>query len=175
MKELYMMKSEQKLYSLEPIIDSRAKVLILGSMPGEQSLAKQQYYGNPKNHFWKIIFSLIKEEIPQDYQEKITILQKHKLALWDSIHSCERPGSLDSSIRSEEPNDFHRLLKQYSKIKLIAFNGGKSFDVFKKHIGFDSFSGIDFKKLPSTSPTPGKNVKTLEGKLIDWSIIKNYI
>jgi hypoxanthine-DNA glycosylase len=169
------MNENQKILSLEPIIDTNSQVLILGSMPGMESLAMKQYYANTRNQFWKTITTIFDQDDTQDYDRRISVLIEHKIALWDVIYSCQRIGSLDSNINNEEPNDFRKLIESYPNIKLIAFNGSKSYEVFKKHIGFSTFSGIDFKRLPSTSPTPGKNVKSFEDKLKEWEIIKKYI
>lgn len=169
------MEYRQKDFSLSPIINQNSRVLILGSMPGKESLAKKQYYANKRNQFWRIIFPILELDIPSDYQKRIAALSKHKIALWDVINVCERVGSLDSKIKNEEPNDILNLLKTYPSISFIAFNGNKAFDVFKKHIGLESLFEIEFKILPSTSPTPGKYVKSIEEKIKDWSIIKKYI
>ena len=169
------MSNEQKVLSLNPIIDQNSQVLILGSMPGVESLAKQQYYANARNHFWRILTTIFDYEEPGDYSARISVLYESKVALWDVIHSCQRIGSLDSSIKDEEPNDFQKLLKSYPNIKYIIFNGGKAYEVFKKQIGFSSFSDINFIKLPSTSPTPGRNVKSFDEKLKEWNVIKEYV
>jgi hypoxanthine-DNA glycosylase len=169
------MNHNQKVLSLDPIIDKNSQVLILGSMPGVESLTKKQYYANQRNHFWKIIFTIFDKEDSLDYSSRISFLHEYKIALWDVIHSCQRIGSLDSDIKYEKPNEIEKFLESYPNIKLILFNGGKSYEVFKKHIGLSSFSGIDLIKLPSTSPTPGKNVKSYEEKLKEWNIIKKYV
>jgi len=169
------MSNDQKVLSLDPIIDQNSQILILGSMPGVESLAKQQYYANPRNHFWRILSAIFDKEDPGHYSARISLLHENKVALWDVIHSCQRIGSLDSSITNEGPNDFQEFLDSYPTIKYVIFNGGKAYEVFKKHIGFSQFSDIDFIKLPSTSPTPGKNVKSFEEKLIDWNVIKEYV
>lgn len=161
--------------SLEPIVNHEAKVLILGSIPGGESLRKQQYYGNPRNHFWGIMYKLFEQEELQDYREKITFIQSHHIALWDVIYSCLREGSLDSNIKGEEPNNILGLLERYPNIQFIGFNGGKAYDVFKKEIGFHQLDNVQYRKLPSTSPIPGRNVKLFEEKLQDWSIIKEYL
>lgn len=169
------MENNIKVFSLDPIIDANSQILILGSMPGKESLAKKQYYGNPRNHFWKIICSILKLEVPSDYQTKVEMLKEHKIALWDVIHECERIGSLDSDIKNEEPNNFEDFFKAYPHIKFVGFNGSKAFNVFKKNIGLDILADLDFKRLSSTSPTPGKNVKSYEEKVEDWSILKKYL
>ena len=161
--------------SLSPIVDERTTVLVIGSMPGKQSLEKQQYYGNPRNHFWPIIGQLFDMEIPENYEQKLELLRSKRIGLWDSIQSCERQGSLDATIKNEIPNDFHTFFQQYPQIQLVLFNGGKSFDVFKKYVGLTLLEGRDFQKMPSTSPIPGKNIKSFDEKVEAWGIIKQYL
>ena len=166
---------EQIRNILPPIVDEKTKVLILGSMPGKQSLEKQQYYGNRRNHFWPIMGKLLAADIPEDYHERIELLRKHSIGLWDSIESCEREGSLDATIKNEVPNNFSELFKKYPQIQLVLFNGGKSYDVFKRHVGFDVLDGRASKKMPSTSPIPGKNIKSFDEKVEIWSILLDYL
>lgn len=160
---------------LPPIVDDKTYVLVIGSMPGKLSLEKQQYYGNPRNHFWAIIGKLLATDIPENYNEKIRLLRQHRIGLWDSIKSCERKGSLDATIKNEVPNDFAALFKKYPQIKLILFNGGKSFEVFKKHVGLETLENRAYEKMPSTSPIPGKNIKSFDEKVEVWRIIQQYL
>ncbi len=160
---------------LPPVVDEKTKVLIVGSMPGMQSLEKQQYYGHPRNHFWSIIGQLIDEPVPQDYDQRIDLLRKCKIGLWDAIERCERVGSLDSNIKNEIPNDFAALFRQYPQIEAVLFNGGKAHDVFKKKVGFSLLAGRNYYKMPSTSPIPGRNIKTFEQKVEAWRILQSYI
>mgnify|MGYP003540393100 FL=1 len=160
---------------LPPIVDDKTYVLVIGSMPGKQSLEKQQYYGNPRNHFWAIIGKLLATEIPENYNDKINLLRTHRIGLWDSIKSCERKGSLDAAIKNEVPNDFATLFKKYPQIKLILFNGGKSFEVFKKHVGLETLENRAYEKMPSTSPIPGRNIKSFDEKVEAWRVIQQYL
>ncbi|MFB5660299.1 DNA-deoxyinosine glycosylase [Alteribacillus sp. HJP-4] len=164
-----------KIYSFEPVIAEGARVLVLGSMPGKQSLQKQQYYANPRNQFWEIIFTLFNKEDPGEYEDRKAFLKARGIALWDSIYSCERSGSLDSSIKYEEPNDITGLLKKYHTIQCIAFNGGKSFTSFQKYHNLHGLPDKTLEKLPSTSPVPGKYIKNLEEKIEDWKVIKEHV
>lgn len=161
--------------NLEAIVDNRTRVLIIGSMPGQQSLEKQQYYGNPRNHFWPIMGELLQVNIPDNYEERLQVLRQAGIGLWDAIARCERSGSLDATIKREVPNDFSMLFTEYPHIQCVLFNGGKAFTVFKKHVGLDVLAQRFFAQLPSTSPIPGKNIKSFEEKIEAWSVLKTYV
>ena len=157
-----------KINSLLPIVDENVRILILGSIPGQESLRKQEYYANPRNHFWKILFDLIGSKAPKQYSQRILLIKKQGIGLWDVIKSCQRQGSLDSNIKHENPNDFNTFFSKYPNIKSVFFNGAKAYEVFKKKIGFDLLLGINFEKLPSTSPA---NTQTYDKKLEQWKKI----
>ncbi|BAC13021.1 DNA-deoxyinosine glycosylase [Oceanobacillus iheyensis] len=160
-----------RLQSFAPVIPDDPRVLIVGSMPGVKSLAEQQYYGNPRNHFWSIMFTLLEEKRVDNYQDKLSMLKRHGIALWDTIGSCYREGSLDVNIQDAEPNDIIGLVQDYPTIKLIGCNGTKAYDIFRKNFSLESFPNVDVVKLPSTSPIPGKYNKNLEEKIEAWKII----
>jgi len=161
---------KDRISSFPPIIDHDSQIIILGSIPGVRSLEKQQYYAHPQNKFWKIIFELFAEDFTEDYAERLAILKKHHIALWDVIDSCERKGSLDSEIRNEEANDIAELLAAFPNIKTIFCNGGKSFKNIQKVLGKDF--EIPFYVLPSTSPL---HTISFERKLEDWKKILDYL
>lgn len=149
------MKNQQKqtCKSFLPNINKDSEILILGSMPGVKSLEEQQYYAHPMNRFWKLMGMFCKIDNLQElnYQEKLQILLKNKIALWDVIQICDRNGSLDSNIQNEIPNDISELLKQFPNIKVICLNGNKSYCAFKKHF-LKLLEEYKCYKLPSTSP-----------------------
>ncbi|WP_294229488.1 MULTISPECIES: DNA-deoxyinosine glycosylase [Chryseobacterium] len=159
-----------RISSFAPVIDNDSKILILGSIPGVKSLEKQQYYGHPQNKFWKIIFELLNEDFAEDYAERIQVLKKHHIALWDVIDSCERKGSLDSEIRNEEANRIDELLESHSNIKAVFCNGGKSYKNLQKILGKNY--KIPVFLLPSTSPL---HTVSFEKKLEAWKEIKIYL
>ena len=159
-----------RISSFPPIVSNDAKILILGSVPGVKSLEMQEYYAHPQNKFWKIIFELFNENFSEDYLEKIKILKKNKIAVWDVIDSCERVGSLDTTIKNEESNDILQLLKKYQNIKTIFCNGGKSYQNLQKIVG-KNFE-IPIYLLPSTSPL---RTISFEKKLDAWSKISDYL
>ena len=161
----------QKISSFPPIANKDSKILILGSIPGVKSLEMQQYYAHPQNKFWKIICEIFSEEFTTNYQQRIEILEKHHIALWDVIDTCERKGSLDSEIRNEEANKIEELLQNFPNIKAIFCNGQKSHKNLQKILG-KKFR-LPIIVLPSTSPAYA-GLK-YEEKLLSWQEIQNHI
>lgn len=164
-----------KLQSFAPVIAKNPRVLIVGSMPGKKSLEEQEYYGNPRNHFWPMIYAILGVDPVETYAEKLQLIKQHNLALWDTIGRCYRKGSLDMHIEAEEPNDIPALLERYPSIQLVACNGTKAYQIFEKVISPNINRETDVIKLPSTSPIPGRYNKTFEEKIEAWRIITNYI
>jgi hypoxanthine-DNA glycosylase len=155
-----------EISSFAPIIDDDSNVLILGSIPGIESLRKNEYYGHPRNAFWHIIFDLLIEEYISDYTAKIALVKRHHIALWDVIGDCVRKGSLDSNIKNAQPNDFEALYNRYPNIKYIYFNGNKAYDIYMRKVGLSKFK--QYSKLPSTSPA---HAIKYEKKLAQWQQI----
>ena len=116
----------KKKQGLAPVVGDNAKFLILGSLPGDESLRRQEYYGNPKNMFWKVIGNVLGEAAPSSYPEKLAFLKGHGIALWDVLQAADREGSLDANIQNEEFNDLEGLLQEHPSISVIALNGGKA-------------------------------------------------
>lgn len=156
--------------SFQPIVDDRCRILILGTMPGAQSLMKQEYYGNKQNAFWRIIFTLFNEELSEVYEEKKAFLLKKHIALWDVLKTCEREGSGDAEIENPMPNDFSGLFKQYPGIGQIYFNGGNSEKFYRQYVisKIDKV-GMEYHKLPSTSPA---YTAAFEDKFKKWQIVR---
>ncbi|WP_160718245.1 DNA-deoxyinosine glycosylase [Isachenkonia alkalipeptolytica] len=159
----------ERMEAFAPILEKDTRVLVLGSMPGVKSLGKQEYYGNPRNQFWMLLGEIFKEEVPEDYTGKIRMIKRNRVGLWDVIKHCRRKGSLDADIKEEGVNDLKDLLENHESIEKVCFNGGKAYELFKKHIGFEGFSQ-EFIKLPSTSPA---NTQAFEKKLREWEKIRN--
>ena len=158
--------------SFAPSIDNNSKVLILGSMPGVKSIEEQQYYAHPQNRFWKVMGHILGEPKLHefDYGTKLRTLLKNNIALWDTIKSCRREGSLDSDIQNETPNDIRKLLKNYPNIKIICLNGNKSYTAFKKYFP-DLLNKYSCRKMPSTSPA---NARYSLEKLVEKRGIFNH-
>ena len=158
--------------SFSPIINQECTTLILGTMPGEESLIQNQYYAHPNNVFWDIMIRILlpgysEEQIDTlTYEDKQQMLLSNNIALWDVLKHCDRKGSLDSRIRNEIKNDFEEFFINNLKIKRVFFNGQKAEKFFKscfKHlIDKDRVTKI---VLPSTSPSHSLNTFT---KLKEW-------
>lgn len=143
------------IYSFQPIVGNHAKILILGSMPGQASLAVNQYYAHPRNAFWPIIAQLLQIHADASYEEKITALRASQIALWDVLKSCQRTGSLDSMIETDTQaiNDFESFFRANRKIIHVFFNGGKAETCFKRYVlPENNLDLLRFTRLPSTSP-----------------------
>ena len=138
--------------SFPPVVGPGARVLILGSLPGEASLARAQYYGHPRNQFWRLVGEVIAApDLPaRDYPARLDALRAAGLALWDVIASAVRPGSLDGAIRDPEANALTDLIGELPSLRAIAFNGGTAARLGQRALGaaFD----LPLIALPSSSP-----------------------
>ncbi|WIM05755.1 MAG: DNA-deoxyinosine glycosylase [Candidatus Nitricoxidivorans perseverans] len=151
------------LRGLPPIIDERARVLILGSFPSEASLAARQYYAHRQNQFWKILGAALDRPLTEmDYAAKQAAVRAAGVAIWDVYATCERAGSLDSAIRNAVPNDFGPLRKSTPRLSRICFNGGTA----GRFARILAPLGIETLILPSTSPANAR--WSFERKLAAW-------
>jgi TDG/mug DNA glycosylase family protein len=142
--------------SFPPIAAPDATLLILGSMPGKISLAARQYYAHPQNLFWRIMGELFdaKPELP--YEQRLEILKRSGVALWDVLQECDRASALDADIIASSivPNDFAGFFARHKKIKRVFFNGAKAEQVFRRH-ALQMIADLplpELTRLPSTSP-----------------------
>ena len=161
-----------------PIVSSNASVLILGTMPSEASLSRQQYYGHPRNAFWPIMSALFASDPGLCYQRRKEMLMENGIAVWDVLKSCNRLGSLDSKIKlaTIRTNDLASFFNEYKGIKRVFFNGGMAEKLYQKRIlpTFNHrFSYLDYQCLPSTSPAYAS--LNLEQKLDAWKVIKQHV
>ena len=134
-----------------PVVDAQTRVLILGSLPGDMSLAAAQYYANPRNRFWHLIGEVIaRPDLPQlDYDARLAALLSRGIGLWDAVASAERPGSLDSAIRRAQPAALADLIASLPQLRAVAFNGQTSAKIARPLLRGLPLELID---LPSSSP-----------------------
>lgn len=140
------------LESFPPISTPNARVLILGSMPGAASLEAGQYYAHPRNAFWRIIEDLTGAKHDAPYEDRVRSLNARAIAVWDVLESCVRPGSLDSDITGECPNDFEAFFAAHPLITHVGLNGGKAAASFKRYAAKYCPPHVVVARLPSTSP-----------------------
>ena len=108
-----------------PVVDANTRVLVLGSLPGEVSLAQSQYYAHKQNRFWHLMGEVIGRELAGiDYEARLQMLLLHRVGLWDVVAQAQRQGSLDSNIRNHASNDLIALVESLPQLVAIAFNGG---------------------------------------------------
>ncbi len=138
-----------------PVSRGDTRVLVLGTLPGVESLRKRQYYGNGHNAFWKIMGELTGAVPGLPYEERLERMASRGIALWDVCKSALREGSLDSAIEAEQANDFGAFFEAHAHIALIAFNGQPAERLFRRlvrpQLG-ERICALSCVVLPSTSP-----------------------
>ena len=168
-----------RVSSFPPQVGADCRVLILGTVPSLRSLELRQSYGHAQNVFWPLMGELFDAGPELAYAERIARLHARGVGIWDVLKTCERPGSLDSSIvpESEVPNAIPSLLRRNAQIRAIALNGGKARQAFARHIvpKLDAHlrERIEILALPSTSPAnasiPRAEKRRRWSVLLDWA------
>jgi hypoxanthine-DNA glycosylase len=151
------------LVGLAPVIAADTRILILGSFPGAQSLAAQQYYAHPRNQFWELVGALVGEDLYHlPYDERLPRLLAHRFGLWDVLAACEREGSLDSAIRKPAANDFERLRHLCPQLETVGFNGQASGKFAPQ------FQDAGYRAVVLPSSSPAHVAMSFEQKLVQW-------
>ena len=143
------MEKSVQTHPFPPLYDANSRVLILGSFPSVKSREQQFFYGHPQNRFWRVLPALFGEEVPTTIEEKKALVLRRRLALWDTVGSCEIAGSSDASITNVVANDLRPILAG-ADIRAVFCNGGTSYKWYNKLLR-DSL-GREAVQLPSTSP-----------------------
>jgi len=157
--------------SFPPVADDRTKVLVLGSLPGEESLARAQYYANPRNHFWRLIGAVAGLDlVPLPYEARLEALLAAGIGLWDTVGSATRRGSLDGAIRLDRTNDLAKLAASLPGLRAVGFNGGKSASLGLPQLA--ERPGLELITLPSSSPA---YTRSFEDKLTAWRRLADYL
>lgn len=157
---------------LPPAARSDARLFILGSLPGEASLAARRYYAHPTNQFWRLLGTAIGEELqPVPYEERLVRLAERRVGLWDVIASAAREGSLDQAIRNAEHNRVEHLLRDFPHLRAIAFNGSTAARIGRALIGRQPL-GIQLLDLPSSSAA---NTRAFVEKAEAWALLAQFL
>ena len=153
---------------LPPIARADARLFILGSLPGDASLAAQQYYAHPQNQFWRLVGSVVGEDLHRlPYTTRLERLAEHRIGLWDVIGSAIRRGSLDQAIRDANHNRIEHLVHDFPDLQAVAFNGGTSAAIGRKLIG--TGHALFLIDLPSSSPA---NTRPFAEKAAAWAHLR---
>lgn len=152
---------------LEPVAGLSPRILILGSFPSQKSLLHSEYYGNPQNHFWRIMEALFAIDIALPYAIRLELIRENHIALWDVVGSCLRPGSADARISHPHFNDIAGFAASHPTLRLVVLNGSTAARFYTK---MGEIPKIPFLALPSTSPANTRY--TLAEKTELWSVIK---
>jgi len=156
--------------SFPPVTDERTRVLILGSLPGERSLAEQRYYAHPQNQFWRLVGQVIgRDVVSLDYDDRLAALRNAGVGLWDVVASARRSGSTDATIRDHTTNDLAALVEALPELRAVAFNGGKALAIGRPLL---AGRGLAMIALPSSSPLHTVGIAT---KQPAWNALAAYL
>jgi hypoxanthine-DNA glycosylase len=149
-----------------------ARLFILGSLPGDASLAAMRYYAHPTNQFWRLLGEAIGEELHAiDYEQRLARLAERRIGLWDVIASASRQGSLDQAIRDAEHNRIGQLMRDFPALCAIAFNGSAASAAGRRLIG-EVPSRLELIDLPSSSAA---NTRAFADKAAAWARLRDFL
>ena len=159
--------------SFPPVADVRTRLLICGSLPGDRSLAAQQYYAHPQNQFWRLIAAVIdRADLPAlPYEARLAALTEARIGLWDAVASATRAGSSDAAIAAAEPNDLATLAATLPDLRAIAFNGATAHRLGLRALGTAAVRWA-ILSLPSSSPL---HTVGLAAKLPAWHALRPFL
>ena len=155
-----------------PVTRPDTRLLVLGSLPGAVSLARQRYYAHPQNQFWRLIGAAIGRDLAAlAYEARLEALLEAGVGLWDTVAAATRKGSLDADIRLHQASDLAALARKLPDLKAIAFNGGTSARIGRRQLG--DAAGLALIDLPSSSPAYAS--LPFEKKREAWLALRAYL
>ena len=162
--------SDSVKVGLAPVARPDARLFILGSLPGDASLAAQRYYAHSRNQFWRLVGLVIEEDLHSlPYEQRLDRLAAHRIGLWDVIGSAVRRGSLDQAIRLANHNRIEQLVHDFPELQAVAFNGTTASAIGRKLIG--GCHDLELVDLPSSSPA---NTRLFAEKAIAWARLASF-
>jgi TDG/mug DNA glycosylase family protein len=157
--------------SFPPVVNPDVRVLVLGTLPGERSLAEQRYYAHPQNRFWHLMgLAIGRELVPLEYEQRLAALLNAGVGLWDTVASAHRKGSLDAAIREVEHNPLADLAASLPRLRAVAFNG-----VTSARIGVPQLGGRGLSLVPLPSSSPANASVPLHEKEKLWSGLGEFL
>ena len=164
------MESSAIKQGLPPVARSDARLFILGSLPGDASLAARQYYGHPRNQFWRLVSQIIGEDLQElDYATRLERLTERRIGLWDVVAKAERPGSLDQSMKRVGHNPLADYFADFTQLEAVAFNGSTAAAIGRKLLSSTNLALMD---LPSSSPA---NTRPFVEKALAWRVLADFV
>jgi hypoxanthine-DNA glycosylase len=158
--------------SFPPVVDPEVRLLVLGSLPGERSLAEQRYYAHPQNQFWPLMAAVTGRDLPAlPYETRLAALLEAHIGLWDVVASAYRAGSTDAALADVEPHDIAALAATLPRLRAIAFNGGTALRHGMRQLGAAA-ARYTIVALPSSSPL---HTVGLAAKLPAWEALRSYL
>ena len=163
---------DMRKHSFPPVVDKSVRLLVLGSLPGEASLAARRYYAHPQNQFWRLLSPAAGRDLAAlPYDARLAALLGAHIGLWDVVASATRPGSTDAAIRDIEGHDIAALAATLPDLRAIAFNGGTALKHGRRQLGTVA-ERYAIVALPSSSPL---HTVGLAAKLPAWEALKTYL
>ncbi|OYX65313.1 MAG: DNA-deoxyinosine glycosylase [Sphingomonadales bacterium 32-64-17] len=154
------------------VVDGETRLVILGSLPGERSLAERRYYAHPGNRFWHLVGAVVGcDLVTLDYAERLATLQSYHIGLWDVVASAERSGSLDTAIRAHEPNALAEFAASLPHLRALAFNGAKAAKIGHKQLAGEAAPALI--DLPSSSAAYA--AMPLTEKARRWMALRKFV
>jgi len=154
-----------------PVVRRDTRLLVLGSLPGAVSLARQRYYAHPRNQFWRLIGAVLDRDLAAlDYEARLAALLDAHIGLWDTVAAATRTGSLDTAIRLHEASDLAALIETLPELRAVAFNGGTSAKIGRRQLG--DRRDLALIDLPSSSPA---YTRAFEAKRQVWLTLRAYL
>ena len=155
---------------LPPVMDERVQLLIFGSLPGEASLKAERYYAHPRNHFWRLLETVLEQPVAElAYKERLATLLGRGVGLWDVVATARRQGSLDGAMREVEANPLAALTRELPGLRAVAFNGGAAARIGRRALAATELTLVD---LPSSSPAL---TLPLAEKAERWAVLRPFV
>jgi hypoxanthine-DNA glycosylase len=158
--------------SFAPVVDGNTAVLVLGSLPGDRSLAEQRYYAHPQNQFWTLMSNVVGADLRAlDYEARLSALLAAGVGLWDVVGTASRTGSTDAALRDVSANDLRGLIGSLPSLRAIGFNGGTALAIGRRQLGV-LVDSVAIVALPSSSPL---HTVGAAAKQPAWDVLRNYL
>ena len=154
---------------MAPVGAAAPRLLLLGSLPGEASLAAGRYYAHPQNQFWRLLGAALDEPLAAlSYDERLARLATRGVGLWDVVGAARRVGSLDGALRDVSANPLDAFVAAQPQLRAIGFNGQAAARIGRRALGERGLALID---LPSSSPA---YTLAFAEKAARWTALANF-